>query len=91
MAAEIRVLVLRQARENSTWDYRRIRGELCRLGYRVGASTVWAILKRSGVDPAPTRSVVSWRQFLRAQAQGVLAVDFFSVDTVACADCMCCS
>ena len=70
------------ARENSTWGYRRIHGELCRLGYRVGASTVWTILKRAGVDPAPVRSAVTWRQFLRAQATGVLAVDFFAVDTV---------
>jgi putative transposase len=79
---EIRRLVLRLATENSTWGYRRIHGELCRLGYRVGASTVWAVLKGAGVDPAPTRSAVTWRQFLRAQAEGVLAVDFFTVDTV---------
>jgi hypothetical protein len=62
--------------------YRRIHGELYRLGYRIGASTVWMILQRAGVDPAPKRSAVSWRQFLRAQAKGVLAVDFFTVDTV---------
>jgi putative transposase len=62
--------------------YRRIHGELCRLGYRIGASTVWAILRRAGVDPVPTRSAISWRQSLRAQAKGVLAVDFFTVDTV---------
>ena len=70
VALEIRDLVLRLARENPTWGYRRIHGELCRLGYqdRIGASTVWAILHRAGVDPAPTRSGVSWRQFLRAQA-----------------------
>ncbi|MGC9671352.1 integrase core domain-containing protein [Planosporangium sp. 12N6] len=74
--------MLRLARENSTWGYGRINGELCRLGYRVGASTVWAILKRSAVDPAPKRSAVSWRQFLRGQAGGMLAVDFFGVDTV---------
>jgi putative transposase len=55
---------------------------VCRLGYRVGASTVWAIFNRAGVEPASTRSAMAWRQFLRAQAQGVLAVDFFSVDTV---------
>jgi putative transposase len=81
---EIRALAVRLARENPTWGYRRIHGELCRLGYkgRIGASTVWAILDRAGVDPAPTRSAVSWRQFLRAQARGVLAVDFFTVDTV---------
>jgi hypothetical protein len=84
ISSEIRTLVLRLARENLTWGYRRLHGELCRLGYkdRIGASTVWAILHRAGVDPAPTRSAVSWRQFLRAQANGVLAVDFFTVDTV---------
>jgi len=79
---EVRTLVLRLARENPTWGYRRIHGELRRLGYRIGASTVWTILHRAGVDPAPTRSALSWRQFLRAQAAGVLAVDFFTVDTV---------
>jgi putative transposase len=82
VTAELRALVLRLARENPTWGYRRIHGELCRLGYRIGASTVWTILHRAGVDPAPTRSAVTWRQFLRAQARGVLAVDFFTVDTV---------
>jgi len=84
VAAEPRALVLRLARENPSWGYRRIHGELCRLGYkeRVGASTVWTILQRAGVDPAPKRSAVSWRQFLRAQADSVLAVDFFTVDTV---------
>jgi hypothetical protein len=70
------------AKENPTWGYRRIHGELCRLGYKIGASTVWCILQRAGVDPAPKRSTVSWRQLLRAQANGVLAVDFFTVDTV---------
>jgi putative transposase len=79
---EVRARVLRLARENPIWGDRRIQGELCRLGYRIGASTVWAILHRAGVDPAPTRSAISWRQFLRAQAKGVLAVDFFTVDTV---------
>ena len=82
MAAEIRDLVLRLARENPTWGYRRIHGELCRLSHRIGASTVWTILRRAGVDPAPKRSALTWRQFLRAQAKGVLAVDFFTVDTV---------
>jgi len=83
-AAELHALVLRLARENPTWGYRRIHGELCRLGYkdRIGASTVWTILHRAGIAPAPTRSALTWRQFLRAQAQGVLAVDFFTVDTV---------
>jgi putative transposase len=82
VVAEVRTLVLRLARENPTWGYRRIHGELCRLGYQIGASTVWTILQRAGVAPAPARSVLTWRQFLRAQARGVLAVDFFTVDTV---------
>jgi putative transposase len=77
-----RALVLRLARENPTWGYRRIHGELCRLGDRIGASTVWTILHRAGVAPTPKRSALTWRQFLRAQAKGVLAVDFFTVDTV---------
>ena len=82
--SEVRALVLRLAGENPTWGYRRIHGELCHLGHkgRIGASTVWTILQRAGVDPAPRRSAVSWRQFLRAQATGVLAIDFFTVDTV---------
>jgi putative transposase len=82
VALEIRHLVLRLARENPTWGYRRVHGELCGLGYKIGASTVWSILQRAGVDPASKRSAVSWRQFLRAQAEGVLAVDLFTVDTV---------
>jgi putative transposase len=80
--AELRALVVRLARENPSWGYRRIHGALGRLGFRIGASTVWAILHRAGVDPAPTRSAISWRQFLRAQAKSVLAVDFLTVDTV---------
>jgi putative transposase len=82
VAAEIRALVLRLARESPTWGYRRIHGELCCPGYRIGASTVWTILHRAGVAPTPMRSALTWRQFLRAQAKGVLAVDFFTVDTV---------
>jgi putative transposase len=82
VTAELRALVVRLARENPTWGYRRIHGELRQLGFKLGASTVWTILRRAGVAPAPTRSAVTWRQFLRAQATGVLAVDFFTVDTV---------
>jgi putative transposase len=82
VTAKLRRLVLRMAKENPTWGYRRVHGELCRLGYKIGASTVWSILQCAGVDPAPQRTAVSWRQFLRAQAKGVLAVDFFTVDTM---------
>jgi putative transposase len=81
-APELRRLVLRLAAENSSWGYRRIHGELTGLGYRIGASTVWSILKRAGIDPAPRRDGPSWRQFLQAQARGILATDLFCVDTL---------
>ena len=68
--------------ENPTWGYRRIHGELARLGITIAASTVWAILKTAGIDPAPGRSSESWTTFLRAQAAGIVACDFFTVDTV---------
>ena len=73
---------MRMARENPTWGHRRVQGELIRLGHRIAASTVWQILHDAGIDPAPRRSGPSWRQFLTAQAQAVLAVDFVHVDTV---------
>jgi transposase InsO family protein len=70
------------ARENSTWGYRRIHGELAGLGHHGAAATVWAILKTAGIDPAPLRSGPTLRQFLTAQAHAILAVDFAHVDTV---------
>jgi len=75
-------LVLRLARENPTWGYRRIHGELATMGVRLAASSVWAILKRHGIDPSPRRCGTSWNEFLRAQAPTVLATDFFTVDTI---------
>jgi putative transposase len=78
----IRALVLRMARENPGWGYRRIQGELVGLGHRIAASTVWAILKAEGLDPAPRRSGPTWRQFLTVQAHAILAVDFAHVDTL---------
>jgi putative transposase len=81
-AAELRRLVLRLASENSCWGYRRIQGELAGLGYPIGASRVWSILKRAGIDPAPRRDGLTWRQFLTAQAHGILPTDFFCVDTL---------
>jgi putative transposase len=81
-APPIRALVLRMARENPRWGYRRIQGELVGLGHAVAASTVWTILKNAGLNPAPRRSGPTWRQFLSAQAHAILAVDFAHVETV---------
>src|SRR5437868_14093262 len=67
-AAETRRTIIRLAQENPTWGYRRIHGELARLGIAIAASTVWAILKTAGIDPAPNRSSASWTTFLRSQA-----------------------
>jgi hypothetical protein len=76
----IRALVLRLARENPGWGYRRIHGELAGLGAKVAASTVWAILNKAGMDPAPRRTAPTWPQFLRSQAEAILACDVFTAD-----------
>jgi putative transposase len=81
-APELRRLVLRLGSENCSWAYRRIQGELAGLGYRLAPSTVWSILKRAGIDPAPRRSTLPGEGFLSAQAHGILATGFFSVGTL---------
>ena len=75
-------LALRLARENPLWGYRRIHGELTKLGLNIAPSTIYEILRAAGIDPAPRRDGPTWRQFLHAQAAGILAVDFLHVDTV---------
>jgi putative transposase len=76
----IKALVLRLACENPEWGYRRIHGELAGLGVKVAASTAWEILRNAGIDPAPRRSGPTWSQFLRSQAEAILACDLFAVD-----------
>ena len=76
----IKALVLRLARENPGWGYRRIHGEMAGLGVKVAASTVWEILRASGIDPAPRRTGPTWSRFLHSQADAILACDFFTAD-----------
>jgi putative transposase len=74
--------VLRLARENPSWGYRRIHGELLVLGIKVAASTVWEILRQAGIDPAPERASTTWASFLRSQADALIACDFFEAVTL---------
>jgi putative transposase len=80
--ADVRELVVRLARENPSWGYRRVRGELVGLGVRLAASTVWTILKEAGIEPAPKRLEQNWSEFLRQQAASLLECDFLTVDTL---------
>jgi hypothetical protein len=79
---DVRALVLRLAQENPAWGYRRVHGELSRLGHYISEATVRRMLRDRQPRPAPRNAGTSWRAFLRAPAQGLLACDFFTVDTI---------
>ena len=78
---ELRALILRLARENPRWGCVRVQGELRKLGIRVGATTVRTLLRTARLSPAPRRAGPTWTEFLRAQAEGIIACDFFTVET----------
>jgi transposase len=79
---ECRELIVRLARENPSWGYFRIRGELFKLGHVVSATAIRSVLRRAGIPPAGRRSEMTWKQFLASHAETLVAADFFSVDTV---------
>jgi putative transposase len=79
---ELQQLIVRLARENPRWGYRRIQGELLRLGIHVSATAIRTTLRRHRLDPTPRPTTTTWRAFMRQQAAGIVACDFFTVDTV---------
>jgi len=79
---DVQQLIIRLARENPRWGYQRIKGELQQLGVQASATAIRTTLRRHGLDPAPRRATTTWRRFLRQQAAGIVACDFFTVDTV---------
>ncbi len=82
ISGECRQLIVRMARENPGWGYFRIRGELLKLGHQVAATTIRSVLLAAGIPPAGRRSQLTWKQFLAAHAETLVAADFFSVDTI---------
>jgi putative transposase len=82
ISAECRQLIVRMARENPRWGYFRIRGELLKVGHQVAATTIRSVLLAAGVPPSGRRSQLTWKQFLTAHAETLVAADFFSVDTI---------
>jgi putative transposase len=91
VSREVRELILRLARENRRWGYRRIAGELIGLSIQISATSVRNILIGAGIGPAGQRAGVSWREFIRSQAQSMIACDFFTVDTITCGGSTFCS
>jgi putative transposase len=91
VSEEIRELVLRLARENPRWGYKRIVGELLGVGVRVSATTVAKILRQARLSPAGARAQLSWRDFLRTHAESIIVSDFFTVETLWLGRCMCSS
>jgi putative transposase len=82
LCRSVQQLILRLARENPRWGYQRIKGELLRLGTQASATANRTLLRRHGLDPAPRRAATTWQAFLRQQAAGIVACDFFTVDTI---------
>jgi transposase InsO family protein len=82
VSREVRELILRLARENPRWGYRRITGELIGLGIQISQTSVRNVLIGAGIRPAGQRGGISWRAFIRGQAQSIIACDFFTVDTI---------
>jgi putative transposase len=82
LATHVQQLIVRLAAENPRWGYQRVQGELLRLGVQVSATAIRTTLRRHGLDPAPQRGNSTWRAFLRQQAAGIIACDFFTVDTI---------
>src|SRR6266511_3951146 len=82
LVGQTQQLILRLAAENPSWGYKPIQGELVALGMPLSASSVWNVLHRHGIEPAPRRASVSWREFLRQQAAAIVECDFFTVETL---------
>jgi putative transposase len=78
MTAELEALIVRLAKENPRWGYDKIQGELVKLGYKLGSTSVRNVLKRHRITPAPQRSTGSWRSFLGHYKDQILACDFFT-------------
>jgi hypothetical protein len=73
---------MHMATQNPAWGHRRVQGELSKPGHQIAASAVWQILHDAGIDPAPRRTGPTWKQFLTAQARGIITADYVHVDTV---------